>query len=205
MPRPKSLALDDIATAALSLLDRAGLGALSMRSVADELGVGTMSLYRYVSDREHLERLVVELVLRDVVLEAPSRASWTNRLALLAERVREAVGAHPAVLPLLIIHRHESPHSIRWGEAVLGVLAQAGFSGKRRVIAFRSLLSYVIGALQVEQLGPLAGAGTRALAELPASEFPYLAETARDAQRVDPASEFRSGLALLLRGLAAEL
>ena len=62
-------------------------------------------------------------------------------------------------------------------------------------------LSYVIGAISVEQLGPLDGAETRAMAALSAAEYPRLADTARHAQRIGRESEFRQGLTLLLRGL----
>jgi AcrR family transcriptional regulator len=201
MPRPKSLSLDDIAAAALALIDRDGLAPLSMRTVAEELGMGTMSLYRYVTDRAHLECLVVDRVLSGVDTELPVRLGWRARLTLLVERARAAVSAHPALIPLLLVHRSQSQHSTRWGEAVLRVLADAGFSAPRRVIAFRTVLAYLIGALQLMALGALSGAGTRALAELPESEFPLLAETARHALHVDAETEFRQGLALVIRGL----
>ena len=84
---------------------------------------------------------------------------------------------------------------------MLGVLTEAGFSGAARVIAFRSVLSYLVGMLQVEHLGPLAGTGTRALAQLPEAVYPLLVETARQAQKIEPDSEFRLGLAIVLRGL----
>ena len=100
MPRPRSLTTDQIADAALAVLDRDGLAALSMRAVARELGMGTMSVYRYVTDREELEVLVVDRVLAEVDVRVP-RGSAGRRLAALADRVRTAVGAHPAVTPLL--------------------------------------------------------------------------------------------------------
>ena len=81
------------------------------------------------------------------------------------------------------------------------VLAGAGFTGKRRVIAFRAVLGYVFGALQVEHFSPLSGMGTRALAALPAEEFPVLSETAARARTVAPEDEFLPGFAILLRGL----
>jgi hypothetical protein len=62
-----------------------------------------------------------------------------------------------------------------------------------------------MGALQVSTSLRFSGAGTRALAELSPTQYPYLAETARTAHSVDAESEFRLGMALLLRGLAAEL
>jgi AcrR family transcriptional regulator len=201
MPRPRSLTHARIAAAALAIIDREGLAALSMRAVAAELGTGTMSLYRYVEDREQLERLVVDLVLSYVDPELPIHASWTERVMILVERVRDAVGAHPSVVPLLLTHRHASESSLRFAEALLGVLTDAGFTGEQRVIAFRGLLSYVIGALQYQHLGPLSGAGTAALAELPQDKYPLLAETARDARRIAPEEELRRGLTVVLRGL----
>lgn len=202
MPRPKSLSDDDIATAALAIVDRDGLAALSMRSVADELGVGTMSLYRYVSNREQLEAWIVDRVLRTVDTSLAARRGWRTRVTALMERSRDAVLAHPATIPLLLVHRASSEHSTRWGEAVLRELRDAGFSGARRVIAFRTLLAYLIGALQLGQLSALAGDGTRELAALPADDYPVLTETARHAQRIDADAEFRQGLAVVLQGLS---
>jgi AcrR family transcriptional regulator len=200
MPRPRSLTNDDIARAALAVIDRDGLAALAMRAVAVELGMGTMSLYRYISDRAQLEALVVDLVLAEVDFVPPKRASWQKRLAVLAERVRAAIGAHPEVVSLTMVHRQSSVNSLRWGEAMLGVLTAAGFAGQDRAIALRSLLSYVIGAIQLDYLGPLKGAGTQTIATQ--EDFPLLAETAQGARKIQPDEEFRRGLGVLLKGLA---
>ena len=203
MPRPRSLTLAGIAAAALGVIDRDGLAALTMRGVAGALGTGTMSLYRYVDDREQLERLVVDLVLSAVNLDLPPGEPWRERVIMLAERVRAAVGAHAAVVPLLLVHRHAAEGSRRFGEAMLGLLSEGGFTGEDRVVAFRTLLSYVLGALQYQYLGPLPGAGTATLARLPQAEYPLLAETARNAQQIPPDVEFRRGLDVILRGLRA--
>jgi AcrR family transcriptional regulator len=200
MPRPRSLTTDQIATAALAVVDRDGLDALSMRTVAQELGMGTMSLYRYVTDRGQVEELVVDLVLAAADPSVP-RGGAGKRLSVLVDRVRVAVSEHPAVVPLLLIHRHRSPGARRWGEAVLTVLTDAGLTGRHRVIAFRAVLGYVFGALQVEHFGPLAGPGTAALAALSAEEFPILSETALQARSIPPEEEFRRGFDILLRGL----
>ncbi|HVW45012.1 MAG TPA: TetR/AcrR family transcriptional regulator C-terminal domain-containing protein [Amycolatopsis sp.] len=199
MPRPRSLTLDQIAAAALAVLDRDGLDGLSMRAVGKQLGFGTMSLYRYITDREQLEGLIVDLVLRDVDLDLPP-VSAHDRLVLLAQRVRHVVREHPAVVPLLLTQRHNSPGSRRWGEAALSVFAEAGFRGERRVVAFRAFLSYVLGALQTSHFSPLAGTGTDVLAALSEEEFPLLGETARHARGVTAEREFREGLEFLLRG-----
>ena len=199
MPRPRSLTPAQLAAAALAVLDRDGLDGLTMRAVAQELGMGTMSLYRYVDDRAQLEALVVDLVLDLVDLALP-RTSAHDRLVLLAERVREVVGAHSAVVPLLLLHRHTSIASRRWGELVLRTLTEAGLTGRQRAIAFRAYLGYLLGALQTAFYSPLSGTGTAELSSQ--DDFPVLAETARAAQRIRPEEEFREGLELLLTGLA---
>nr|WP_051814571.1 TetR/AcrR family transcriptional regulator C-terminal domain-containing protein [Streptomyces iakyrus] len=177
---------------------------MSMRSVAKELGMSTMALYRYVDDRAELERLVVDLVLETVDTEAPGPGGhWHDRIEVLVRRLRDAMAAHPEVVPLTVAHRHRSLVGLRWSESVLGVLAEAGFDGAQRVVALRGLLGYVIGAIQLEQLGPLSGEGTVAITELPPDAFPYMTETARDARKVSADGEFLGGLALLLRGLGA--
>ncbi|WP_306932378.1 TetR/AcrR family transcriptional regulator [Streptomyces luteogriseus] len=202
MPRPRSLSHAQLASAALAVIDRDGLAGLSMRSVAKELGMSTMALYRYVDDREELERLVVDLVLDTVDTEAPDPSGhWHDRIEVLVRRLRDAMAAHPEIVPLTVAHRHRSMAGLRWSESVLGVLTEAGFDGTQRVVALRSLLGYVIGAIQLEHLGPLSGEGTVAIAELPPDAFPYMTETARDARRVSADREFLGGLALLLRGL----
>ncbi|WP_019630493.1 TetR/AcrR family transcriptional regulator [Actinomadura atramentaria] len=200
MPRRRSLTTAQIAAAALAVLDRDGPAGLSMRAVAAETGVSTMALYRYVADREELEGLMVDAVF-GAVDAAPPPGPWRERVAVLAERVRAAVAAHPAIIPLTVAHRHRSPAMLRWSEAVLAVLTEAGQTGAARVVALRALTAYVIGAVQLEHLGPLAGPGTDALAALPADAFPLLAATARAAAAVSVEREFHRGLALLLDGL----
>ncbi|CNG14699.1 TetR family transcriptional regulator [Mycobacterium tuberculosis] len=204
MPRPRSLSTEKLAGAALAVIDRDGLAGLSMRAVAKELGMSTMALYRYVRDREELEGLVVDLVYAKVDPAPPPEGPWDERITALALRLRDAFGAHAAILPLTLTHRHASAGSLCWGEAVAGLLAEAGITGPRAAIALRALIAYIIGALQLEYLGPLAGEGTDAIAALPADEFPHMAETARHARRIGPEEEFRGGLAAVLRGLGAE-
>jgi Tetracyclin repressor-like, C-terminal domain len=93
--------------------------------------------------------------------------------------------------------------TLRWGEAMLAALAEGGFAGEERAIAFRALLSYVLGAVQVEHYGPLSGPGTAAIARLPTANYPFLADTAGHARHVPPDVEFHRGLEALLRGLRA--
>ncbi|SEG80432.1 DNA-binding transcriptional regulator, AcrR family [Thermomonospora echinospora] len=204
MPRRRSLTHVQIAEAALAVIDRAGLDGLSMRVVARELGVSTMALYRYVEDREHLEGLVVDHMLASVDVSLPADLPWQERVAVLLERMREAVGAHPAAVPLTVVHRHAAPNLLRCAEALLGVLTEAGFTGRGRAVALRALLAHVIGALALMHLGPLAGQGTAAMGDLPVERYPHLADTARRARQIPPDEEFRRGLDIVLCGLAVD-
>lgn len=204
MPRPRSLTPASLAEAALAVIEREGAFGLSMRAVAEELGMGTMSLYRYVQSREQLEALVVDLVLEDLDLDVSRRKTWVDKATALSLRAYALATTHPALTLLLLARRHASVHSLRWGEALLGVLAEAEFTGERRVIAFRAIVAYVFGAVQLQQLGPLGGKGTEAIAALPRETFPLLAETARTARKIPSDAEFLSGLKLVLRGIAGK-
>jgi hypothetical protein len=103
-----------------------------------------------------------------------------------------------------MVHRQSSVHSLRWAESTLAVLTGAGFDGARRVIALRAILAYLTGAIQLAHLGPLAGAGTDAIAALPPDEFPLMSAVAQGARRMPADAEFRGGLDALLAGLSAE-
>ncbi|PSL54111.1 TetR family transcriptional regulator [Saccharothrix carnea] len=199
MPRPKSLTTSALAAATLAVLDRDGLAALSMRAVAAELGMGTMSLYRYVADRDELEALAVEHMMSRVDTVPPKKALWDKQIAVLVERIRAAIAAHPNAVPLTMAHRHRCPSLLRWSESVLEVLTRAGFTGEQRVIALRALLAYLIGATEIEHRGPLSGLGTEAMAAM--GEYPLLAETAGTARTITPDIEFRRGLDVVLSGL----
>lgn len=205
MPRPRTLTDVDIAAAALAIIDRDGIAALSMRTVAQQLGTGTMSLYRYVVGREDIERLVVERVLGAVNIALPANASWRERITMLAGRIRDAVGMHSGVVSLVMMHRHSSQSVKRCTEVFLRALTDAGFAGKDRVIALRTLIAFLNGMLVAQHHGPLPGAGTAALAGMKNPEFPLLAETARDAQRVTSLEEFRKGLGVVVDGIEAML
>jgi AcrR family transcriptional regulator len=200
VPRPRSLTPDAIAAAALAVLDEGG--SLSMRTVAAELGLSTMALYRYVEDRSGLERLIVDLLLSDVDVKPPARSGWRKQIAALLERTRSAVAAHPAAIPLTLAHRQDSDGVRRLGEAILTILAEAGFHERRRVIAFRTILAFLVGSLQTQSLGPLTGTATQALAAQDA--YPMLADTARTARGINQQQEFQLGLDIILDGLEAK-
>ncbi|OWY60349.1 hypothetical protein B7486_69655, partial [cyanobacterium TDX16] len=104
---------------------------------------------------------------------------------------------------LLLRHRQTSPFTIAWGDSVMAALDEGGHHGQDRVVAFRTLLSYVLGTAQMEELSALSGPGTAALAALDEDEHPWVVDTARHAQDLTVAEERERGLELLLRGLGA--
>ncbi|ONM48381.1 TetR/AcrR family transcriptional regulator [Nocardia donostiensis] len=202
MPRPRSLSNDQLVAATLAVIDRDGLSALTMRAVAKELGMATMGLYRYVSDRQALEVLVVDHVFHSVDLTLPD-VDWTDRIRLLLGRVRVAVAKHPAVVPLVLRHRQACTGSLRLIETMLSVLTDGGYGGVDRVIAQRTLIDYLLGFLQNEHYAALSGAGTITMSELSPEDYPHLSRTAADARSVPADEEFRRGLDIVLRGLAS--
>ncbi len=205
MPRPRSLTDAEIAYAALAVIDRGGVRALTMRAVAAELEMATMSIYRYVANRQQLEELIVAVLFSEVDTNPPSRSSWRKQLTALIERVRDKVRDHPQVIPLGLPHRLTSAQGLRLGETVLGILADAGFTTEQRDLANRSLMVYLIGSLQFEHFGQLSWGGTAAVAELSRDEYPMLWASLHLSRRLTADQEFSRGLGVVLDGLEALL
>lgn len=203
MPRPRSLTTDDLAAAALAVIDRDGLDGLTMRAVAQELHMATMALYRYVPDRNRLELLVADRALNPIDISLPPGLDWRERVTTLLDRVRAVVSAHPAALPLTLRHRQDSAATMRWIEAMLTVLSEAGFAGAELVIAQRTLVAFLVGHLENQHYASIGGPGTSALAQAPADAYPLMSRTAALARELPPDEEFRRGLAVVLCGLEA--
>jgi AcrR family transcriptional regulator len=99
--RPK-LSREHLAATALRIADAEGMGALSMRRLATELDVGTMSLYHYVRTKDELLTLVVDSVMGEVVIpdRMPIPTDWRAALMLIATRSRAAMERHPWMLDI---------------------------------------------------------------------------------------------------------
>jgi AcrR family transcriptional regulator len=125
MPRPAQIDRESVLSAALDLADADGLAAVSMRAVADRLGVTPMALYRHVGDKDGLldglvERLLIELPPPDPGLP------WRDRLALLAEEMRITARRHPQVFPLLLLRSAKTVAARKRREAIYQALRDAG-------------------------------------------------------------------------------
>ncbi|MFI7470315.1 TetR/AcrR family transcriptional regulator [Nonomuraea sp. NPDC049646] len=94
---------DRVVRAAIALADREGVAAVSMRRIATVLGVGVMSLYRYVPSREELNDLMVDAVFAARPLPEPGPDGWRARLELSARQEWELYRRHPWVSHLVAV------------------------------------------------------------------------------------------------------
>jgi TetR/AcrR family tetracycline transcriptional repressor len=140
---------------ALALLDEQGPGALSMRRLADRLGVAPNALYTHVRGKADLIDGLIDQVYADLDLDPDPAAGWAQQLATLSQAVRAQLLAHPAVVPFALQQPGLGPHGLRLGEAIYAVLRPAGFSDQAVVGAVYALLTYILGfvALEVPRAG----------------------------------------------------
>src|SRR3954454_12295574 len=133
---------------AVALADRHGLEALSMRKLADELGVVAMSLYHYVPNKERLVDGMIEIVFREI--EPPSLdVDWKTAMRRRAVSTREALGRHRWAVGHMEGRTNHGPANLRLHDAVLGCLRAAGFSIEATVHAYSVQDAYIYGfALQ---------------------------------------------------------
>ena len=130
---------------ALALIDANGLDAVTMPALAKQLGVGTMSLYRHVADKNDLVNAVAERVLGDVRVPDGQADDWEGRVVGYLRALRDAAVAHPALASILaergltvgpVFDQLEQAHTI---------LRRAGFSDMEAVRTFYTLFTYVFG------------------------------------------------------------
>jgi AcrR family transcriptional regulator len=195
--------------AAVALADAAGISSLSMRKLAEDLGVEAMSLYHHVASKDEILDGMVDVVFSEI--ELPSTAlGWKPALRGRATSARAALLRHPWAIGLLESRANPGPSTLRQHDAVLGTLRKAGFSVALAAHAFSALDSYVYGfALQELNLPFRTEAERDAVAreilrQLPADEFPHLVELTVE-HVLKPgyayANEFEFGLDLILDGL----
>src|ERR1700736_1727327 len=156
----RGLSLDRSVTATLELVDAQGIGAASMRAVSSRLGVRSMSLYRYVQDRDELFDAVVERIVNELAEdpEVQSRPvdGWRPYLAGMAHGVRRYARAHPHAFPLVATRPPAAPwvnpplRSLRWVEAMLTGLAREGFSDEQVLFTYRTFNGFLLGYLLLE-------------------------------------------------------
>lgn len=113
--------------AAVRLVDREGMKALSMRRLGAELGVEAMTLYHHVPNKSALLDGMIEQVVAEAVPPEFGAATWRADLGAYAHALLAALGAHPHAVPLFLSRPSMTPRNLRTMEAVVGMLCEAGF------------------------------------------------------------------------------
>ena len=208
-----------IVSTALSHIDRAGAQSLSMRTLAQELGVEAMSLYRYVHGKEDLLEGVVGLLMEGLAsdLDAALTAHWQGFLQTLAHRVRGIAIEHPRAFPLVATRHPSAPwlrpplRSIEVVDTFLSTLIGHGFTDRQAVDAYRSFSSFLLGQLLLESA--VRGAETSPVeepldegdADVPQADGQVSLGTASEVRRLRPLlsedrtdEEFEVSLEMLL-------
>ncbi len=203
------MTVERIVSAALGIVDRDGLDALSMRTLAAELETGTATLYRYVNSKEEVLVEALDAVLGEIQLpEGFSQASdWRSQVATAATALREGLLAHPNMTPLLAGSVPIGPNALTGREANLDLLIEAGFEPSTAVRLHLAIVHYVIGFVLAER-PESAVYGTeykrtlkRYYQRLPADMYPSITALAEELTTRDNDREFGFGLDLILDGI----
>ncbi|MHA6760246.1 TetR/AcrR family transcriptional regulator [Streptacidiphilus sp. PAMC 29251] len=217
-PQP-SLSVDAIVSAAVALADADGVDAVSMRRIASELGVGTMSLYRYVETKDDLLDLMTDQVMGEDGIGAVDTGEWRTDLRELAVRYRTLMLRHPWVLPIGASRPPMGPNSMRRSERLFAVLDGLGLDIDEIVGLTGTVVAFVRGVVLSEtaeaELIRRTGqtrdeyrrsVGPYLVAALAAGEYPLLARFVHDADdHPDPDQAFRSSLEHVLDGVEVGL
>jgi len=208
MSRRPPLTRARIVDAALFVMDRDGLDAVSMRRIAREVGVEAMSLYHHVRDKEDLLDAVLERVMGE--FEFPDDTEdWATQGREVARSWRRLLNAHPNVIPVFA-ERHKpmtTVDALRPMEVSLRVLRRAGLTEIDAVQAFHVIGGYIFGFVVMET-GGMFHPGRRVesaadVAGLP-DELPCVAWAIPLLETCDLDAQFEFGLDLMLEGLRAK-
>lgn len=209
------LSRDRVLRAAVRIADDAGLGALTMRRLAEVLGAEAMSLYYHVANKDEVLDGIADVVAREIneavdALEVGSEgARWKDAVRRRILTARQVLLRHPWAPSVLETRAAMSPEILRYHDRLLGLMRDGGFSYDLGHHALHALGSRALGFSQ-ELFDPGDGAAApEDLAGL-AEQLPHLAgmlaEIAHDDSGstlgwCDDQAEFEFGLDLVLDGL----
>ncbi|WIB26472.1 MULTISPECIES: TetR/AcrR family transcriptional regulator C-terminal domain-containing protein [unclassified Curtobacterium] len=217
-----------IVDTALAQIDRSGPQGLSMRSLAQDLGVEAMSLYRYVHGKEDLLEGVVASLMSDLTARLddaqPEAEHWQGFLQTVAHEVRRIATDHPKAFPLVATRHPAAPwlrpplRSIEVVDTFLHALTEHGFSDAQAVNAYRAFSSFLLGQLLLQSVvaGAEAGPAEEPLdegdADIPEGDGNLSLDVAPEVRRLRPLlsedrsdEEFEVSLEALLDRLDREL
>ncbi|GAA4892121.1 TetR/AcrR family transcriptional regulator C-terminal domain-containing protein [Streptomyces coeruleoprunus] len=201
-----------IARTSLRLLDDVGLDGLSMRLVAQELGVRAPTLYWHVKNKQQLLDAMATLIYVEAAerLTPPQGAPWEDWLADWARHLRQAMLGHRDGARVLAGTYVNHPAVYHGVELTLRTLKDAGFTLGEAARGFPALLHFTIGYTIEEQAHTSAAYGgdnpytpERIAAGIDPERFPLTAEASGDLLSLDEDTGFEHGLRVVVLGLRA--
>ncbi len=141
------LSRERVLRAAVDLADEAGIEAVSMRKLGQELGVEAMSLYNHVANKEDILDGMVDVVMEEISLERQG-SDWKEILRNLILRARASMLAHAWVPGLMETRQEIGIPVMRYFNEVLGILRAGGFSYDLAHHALHALSSRALGFTQ---------------------------------------------------------
>ena len=207
--RRAQLTREQVVAAAIELADRDGIESISMRRLAQELGVEAMSLYTHVRNKEDLLDGMVDAVIGMIPVDADADAAdWRTSLRRMALSARGVMLRHPWAPRTIETRAAPGPAGLAYVNAVLGILREGGFSIAQAHHALHILGSRMLGFTQAvfdDSVDPDAEAAS--LPDEFVAAFPYAAEMALAVAHggalgpCDDDGEFEFGLDFILDGL----
>lgn len=212
-PQRARLSRERVLRAAVAIADAGGIGSLTIRSLAQELGVKPMSVYHHVANKDEILDGIVDIVFSEI--ELPSAGGdWRAEMRRRANSARGVLRRHSWAIGLLESRTSPGPATLRHHDAVLGTLRGAGFSVEMTAHAYALIDSYVYGFALQEAALPFEGTETVAEVAAPmmeqfsTGEYPHLAEMATK-YFIQPGyefgNEFEFGLGVILDALATSI
>jgi AcrR family transcriptional regulator len=206
------LSRERIITAAIELIEREGVEAVSMRRIAAELGCGVMSLYNHLPSKAALLDDVAERVLSGIEFTAEPGAGWEDQVRAQARAFRAIARKYPRSAMVVVSRPTTSVTGLRPIENALATLGEAGFGGRDAVLIMRSFVGFILGSLLREvgvtpALGDAHGspAAVPPRPHLDPSQFPQVTRLSAELTQHDPDADFEFGLELLVHAIAALL
>ncbi|WAU82679.1 TetR/AcrR family transcriptional regulator [Streptomyces sp. Qhu-G9] len=203
------LSRERVIRTAVAVADEKGSAALTMRAIAEPLGVEAMSLYHHVAGREDILDGMVDAVFGEIDLP-PRDTDWKSAMRHRAVSARAALRRHPWAIGLMDSRSQPGPATLRHHDAVIGAWRAGGFSLPMTAHALSLIDSYLYGFVLQELSLPFTGSAEldevagAILREMPADAYPHLTELATEhvlKPGYDYADEFVFGLTLILDAL----
>ena len=195
---------------AVSLADRIGVDALTIRKIAEEIGVKPMTIYHHVPNKEAIIDGMVDAVFAEIDLP-PNDADWRDAMTQRCRSMRAVLADHPWASPLLENRTSPGPATLTHHDAVLGCLRRAGFSLQLTAHAYALIDAFLYGFALQEATLPVTGGDEMAelagsmVEQMPADVYPNLIEFTHEhvmKPGYDFGNSFEVGLGLILDGLA---